>query len=74
MTRAYVCTRFETIGTCELCGVTDHHLVKGVCPACRPKVAGTAGTPADAARLPGYPDVPLGAEADVRHVRLGDEP
>lgn len=31
------CT-FEKIGTCELCGATDHHLIEGVCPACRPKV------------------------------------
>lgn len=28
----------EKIGACELCGVTDHHLIEGVCPACRPKV------------------------------------
>lgn len=27
----------ERIGTCELCGGTDHHLVDGICPACRPK-------------------------------------
>lgn len=27
----------ETIGTCELCGVTDHHLVADECPGCRPK-------------------------------------
>jgi hypothetical protein len=27
----------EAIGTCELCGLTDHHLVDGVCPTCRPK-------------------------------------
>lgn len=23
-----------SIGTCELCGCTDHHLQDGVCPAC----------------------------------------
>jgi hypothetical protein len=27
----------ETIGTCEICGATDHHLVEGLCPVCRPK-------------------------------------
>lgn len=27
----------ETIGTCELCGATDHHLVVGVCPGCQPR-------------------------------------
>ncbi len=26
-----------TIGTCELCGVTDHHLVDGLCPPCKEK-------------------------------------
>lgn len=36
MNRSYV--TFERIGTCELCGATDHHLVEGVCPVCRPKV------------------------------------
>ncbi len=30
-------TALECIGTCELCGATDHHLVDGICPACRPK-------------------------------------
>lgn len=27
----------ERIGTCELCGLTDHHLVDGVCPTCQPR-------------------------------------
>ncbi len=27
----------ERIGTCELCGLTDHHLVDGICPGCRIK-------------------------------------
>lgn len=27
----------ETIGTCEICGATDHHLIAGVCPICSPK-------------------------------------
>lgn len=27
----------ETIGTCDVCGATDHHLVEGLCPVCRPK-------------------------------------
>lgn len=27
----------ETIGTCDLCGATDHHLVDGACPGCRPR-------------------------------------
>lgn len=56
----------ETIGVCELCGEVDHHLVEGVCPGCRPKIRQVAA------------EVPLGAEADVRHAlpgaRLGDEP
>ncbi|OIO66910.1 MAG: hypothetical protein COS35_07435 [Zetaproteobacteria bacterium CG02_land_8_20_14_3_00_50_9] len=25
----------ETIGRCELCGLIDHHLIDGECPACR---------------------------------------
>lgn len=29
----------ERIGTCELCGATDHHLVAGECPGCRKKCA-----------------------------------
>lgn len=24
----------QTIGSCEACGVTDHHLVLGLCPNC----------------------------------------
>jgi len=72
MTRTYVCTQFpERIGICELCGVTDHHLVEGVCPACSQKVAATVEVPS--ARLPGYPDVPIGAEADVRHAINGPQ-
>jgi hypothetical protein len=40
MSRDYVCTQFpETIGTCELCGVTDHHLMEGACPGCRARYA-----------------------------------
>lgn len=27
----------ETIGTCEICGATDHHLVEELCPRCSPK-------------------------------------
>ncbi len=27
--------RHESIGRCELCGLVDHHLIKGVCPVCR---------------------------------------
>jgi len=26
------------IGTCEWCGCTDHHLVRGECPTCHEKV------------------------------------
>ena len=29
----------EQIGTCEICGATDHHLVEGACPACARKCA-----------------------------------
>lgn len=43
MNRSYV--TFEKIGTCELCGATDHHLVEGVCPFCRPKVVVTLCAP-----------------------------
>lgn len=43
MSRSYV--TFERIGTCELCGATDHHLVEGVCPVCRPKVTVTLCQP-----------------------------
>ncbi|ACL71512.1 hypothetical protein Tgr7_0414 [Thioalkalivibrio sulfidiphilus HL-EbGr7] len=25
----------ESIGECEWCGLVDHHLVHGICPACR---------------------------------------
>ncbi len=25
----------ETIGTCDVCGATDHHLVEGLCPVCQ---------------------------------------
>lgn len=63
MTRSYV--TFEKIGTCELCGATDHHLVEGVCPACRPKITTIITAPDQSARLAGYPDVPLGIEAGV---------
>ncbi len=56
----------ETIGECELCGDVDHHLVEGVCPACRPLCVQVAA------------EVPLGAEADVSHalppVRPGSKP
>lgn len=38
----------ERIGTCELCGATDHHLVDDVCPTCQPRcvtisVSGNSG-------------------------------
>lgn len=58
---------FEKIGTCELCGATDHHLVEGVCPGCTPKISATVQTPATGMRTQGYPDVPLGVEAGVHH-------
>lgn len=29
----------ETIGRCEWCGLVDHHLVDGECPACREKTS-----------------------------------
>lgn len=29
----------EGIGTCEICGATDHHLIGGLCLTCRPRVA-----------------------------------
>ena len=112
MSRSYVCLPPpETIGTCELCGATDHHLVEGVWPGCRPKITVTLCAPqplTDAqcgrANIPVRPflglsvadrdaiharmrarihaafsraiaafsareEVPLGAEADVSHVR-----
>jgi hypothetical protein len=33
----------ERIGECEFCGVTDHHLVDGICPTCRPKCTTVGG-------------------------------
>lgn len=40
MSRAYVCVKLPVrIGTCELCGATDHHLVEGACPVCRARYA-----------------------------------
>ncbi len=71
MSRSDVATPIERIGTCELCGATDHHLIEGLCPWCRPK---TVTVDPAVARLPGYPDVPLGAEADVRHARVPGGP
>lgn len=45
MSRSYACVQFpEAIGTCEFCGSTDHHLVEGLCPICRPKTV-NVGTP-----------------------------
>lgn len=38
----------ETIGTCDICGQTDHHLIDDVCPTCRPKVVNLG------ARCPGF--------------------
>lgn len=32
----------ERIGTCEICGTIDHHLVDGVCPDCRPRCRETS--------------------------------
>lgn len=106
MNRTYVLTRFETIGTCEDCGATDHHLIEGLCPVCRPK---TVTVETESLKAPQHVDcdrscvnflkvselylieqggrvsipvrplfrlsdsdseeVPLGAEADVSHVR-----
>jgi hypothetical protein len=43
MSRSYV--MFEKIGTCEQCGLTDHHLIEGECPFCRPKVTVTLCSP-----------------------------
>jgi hypothetical protein len=30
------------IGTCEWCGLLDHHLVAGECPRCAERIAGTS--------------------------------
>lgn len=38
----------ETIGTCDICGRADHHLIDDVCPQCRPKVVTVGG------RSPGF--------------------
>lgn len=84
MSRSYVCVN---IGDCEICGVTDHHLVEGVCPGCRPKVLTVTammrqlGKTAFLERLVARAalalkdlrreeSIPLGAEADVSHLRL----
>ncbi len=29
----------EKIGRCDLCGLIDHHLIGGACPACRAREA-----------------------------------
>jgi hypothetical protein len=29
----------EAIMNCEICGIVDHHCVRGICPACREKFA-----------------------------------
>lgn len=39
----------ERIGTCETCGLTDHHLIDGICPSCRARTQ----TIYARARLPG---------------------
>jgi hypothetical protein len=72
----------ETIGTCERCGATDHHLVLGLCPGCTDKIVpqtidcsrrcvepehGVADIPPRPFK---YEEAPLGAEADVSHLRL----
>lgn len=46
----------ETIGSCDICGRTDHHLIDDVCPACRPKAETvSARAPRSAwARSPGF--------------------
>lgn len=33
----------ERIGECEICGIVDHHLVRGECPACRAKITRMEG-------------------------------
>ena len=84
MSRSYVCVN---IGACEICGIVDHHLVEGVCPACQPKVLTVTtmtlqqGKTAFLERLVARAafalkgmqpkeSIPLGAEADVSHLRL----
>lgn len=61
----------ETIGTCDHCGVTDHHLILGICPGCTdtiaPQTIDCTMRCADFAQVAS--EVPLGAEADVSHVR-----
>lgn len=41
----------ESIGICDLCGRTDHHLVDDICPVCRPRVA-TVGRGAETPERP----------------------
>ncbi len=60
----------ETIGTCEGCGATDHHLILGLCPSCTEKTGpqhlDCTRRCTDSAQVAS--EVPLGAEADVSHV------
>jgi len=74
----------ETIGTCERCGATDHHLFLGLCPGCTdklvPQTIDCKMRCADVehehgvANIPPrpffYEEVPLGAEASVSHVQV----
>jgi hypothetical protein len=74
----------ETIGTCERCGVTDHHLVLGLCQVCTAKIApqnidctrrcADVECEHGVANIPPrpffYEEVPLGAEASVSHLRI----
>lgn len=88
MSRAYVAIPIERIGTCEYCGATDHHLVEGLCPICRPKTVTLSDCGGPVPRLQRVTaafrelaatlalhnlmpaeEPPLGAEADVSHVR-----
>lgn len=66
----------ERIGECELCGLTDHHLVDGICPTCRPKcatvsVGGERGFVAVAREI--VSEVVAGAQLAVRNLRGPDD-
>jgi hypothetical protein len=51
----------EGVGTCELCGRADHHLIDAACPSCRERFH----------LEPAHDYATVGAEADVRHAFEG---
>jgi hypothetical protein len=63
-------TLVETIGRCELCGLTDHHLVLGECAQCRERYGHELPWLTVEPELePAAPEqLPMGDESDCTHV------